>query len=966
MKFTKLLVVLLAVLTIFGCRKDIDGVTTQTTVSPSIPILQETSLQGLVVDQNDQPIAGARVEFTNITRTSDENGYFKFESIDINEKGFKTNFKKDGYFEAFKFVFPSESNETYIKVMLIEKPEAQTFNAASGGDIEIDGASISFKANSIVLEGTTQSYTGTVTAFFHWYDPGSFETALSMPGNLTGINLENEFVSLSTYGMVAVELYDDNGNELNLATNTTATLSMEAPDVNTLPGVMPTWSMNEETGFWEEEGEATLINGNYVAEVSHFSFWNCDDPYTLVFIDGLIQTGDNIPVSNAYVKIRIIGTSQCGGGYTNAEGEFSGYVPKDQALEITIYDECGDEVYIGPLGEFSEDTSLPPTFVSLQNESMKIKGTVICEGEAVTSGYVKISYGDERYTFIDLDSEGNFEVNRLLCAVDFTEISLFAINTDLATTSDEIVSDSIFGNLIDLGEIDACEIEFDEWFNYSIDGGEQGSLYEVDAIYGVPGLVIRAGIESAEIFDEVHIRIFDAILGINNPIIFGFDDLWDEYISCTAEECQNIEINLTNFDRFSGGYLEGTYAGTIDIDGDPILLEGDFRIRISEYVPIAKISGRMWLDVNANGLYDDGEPPVHNDNLFFKTQSSGGYQAITEESGDFFGYVPADEPFFMEYEFSVNETATLQDVGTDETIDSDFSADGITESFQFSEGEEYRDIGLGLIEIETLECMAIGQSTIFTCEGNGNNLEVAVTSGTPPYSYLWSNGQTTESIFASQDGFYSVTVTDANGSQCEQMFDLIYDLSSPVDFEVNNPTCGNSNGSIQANNENFFSEIFWQNSDLQGFNLENLEPGTYVYDAFDQNGCFISSSVTLQNINTVIGNQAWIDAPGGEINLFDSGDSPLQGVTVNLLDAVSLEVVESQVTDENGNYLMMGEFEGDYIMEFIPPAGYEFVENWNDIDDVQNSDVNPDTGRTGVFNVECGEFILYIDAGLKE
>lgn len=49
------------------------------------------------------------------------------------------------------------------------------------------------------------------------------------------------------------------------------------------------------------------------------------------------------------------------------------------------------------------------------------------------------------------------------------------------------------------------------------------------------------------------------------------------------------------------------------------------------------------------------------------------------------------------------------------------------------------------------------------CGQNNGTAKVSPMTGTPPYTYLWSNGGTTESISGLGAGTYSVTVTDANG-----------------------------------------------------------------------------------------------------------------------------------------------------------------------------------------------------------
>src|SRR5690606_13708375 len=52
-----------------------------------------------------------------------------------------------------------------------------------------------------------------------------------------------------------------------------------------------------------------------------------------------------------------------------------------------------------------------------------------------------------------------------------------------------------------------------------------------------------------------------------------------------------------------------------------------------------------------------------------------------------------------------------------------------------------------------------------SCGGNVGSASVSVTGGTSPYTYLWSNGNTTFQITNIPAGLYSVTVIDANNCQ---------------------------------------------------------------------------------------------------------------------------------------------------------------------------------------------------------
>jgi large repetitive protein len=69
------------------------------------------------------------------------------------------------------------------------------------------------------------------------------------------------------------------------------------------------------------------------------------------------------------------------------------------------------------------------------------------------------------------------------------------------------------------------------------------------------------------------------------------------------------------------------------------------------------------------------------------------------------------------------------------------------------------------IEINEPTLLTVGVSgTDVTCLGGSDGSATATPSGgTAPYSYLWSNGATTQTISNLVAGTYNVTVTDAKG-----------------------------------------------------------------------------------------------------------------------------------------------------------------------------------------------------------
>ena len=71
----------------------------------------------------------------------------------------------------------------------------------------------------------------------------------------------------------------------------------------------------------------------------------------------------------------------------------------------------------------------------------------------------------------------------------------------------------------------------------------------------------------------------------------------------------------------------------------------------------------------------------------------------------------------------------------------------------------------GCDSIVTLDLTIIDGITDATVIQNGDTLTALATTGTPPYTYLWNTGETTQSILPDSSGNYYCIITDANG--CE-------------------------------------------------------------------------------------------------------------------------------------------------------------------------------------------------------
>jgi SprB repeat len=141
-------------------------------------------------------------------------------------------------------------------------------------------------------------------------------------------------------------------------------------------------------------------------------------------------------------------------------------------------------------------------------------------------------------------------------------------------------------------------------------------------------------------------------------------------------------------------------------------------------------------------------------------------------------------------------------------------------------------------------------STNVSCNG-GNNGTATVfgTGGVGPYTHLWSNGATTQSISNLTAGTYSVTVTDANGCTKTTSVTINQPTLVVLNTSSTNISCnGGNNGTatVAATGGVTPYQYLWSNGATTS-SINNLVAGTYNVTVTDANGCIKNASVTLNN-----------------------------------------------------------------------------------------------------------------------
>ncbi len=412
-----------------------------------------TSVVGTVRNSEGGPVFGARVKagFGTEEVFTDNNGVFFLNDIIVYDKLGYITITKEGYHEASRSFLPLESGSNRVNIQLLPMELSGSFESSDGGEITSGLLQLNFPADAVTLNG--QAYTGTVNVYAAALDPSSPEMFDQMPGELLG-GMNDSLQLLRSFGMAAVELRDENMNELELAEGISVTLTFDIPSSlqADAPETIDWWSFDETQGIWMHEGEAQRQENTYVGQASHFSWWNCDVPQNFNDLNGSVNTVDGTPISDAQINV-VTPTMGTGVTYTNAEGVFTGRVPKNQTLTLNINLTCNTTndwvlAYSESILSGTEVINGNYTPSSL-DDRYKISGAIVnCEGEPVESGYAKV--GGQ----IFLAREGEFSIQT--CATG--EYSLRAFDTsnpDTIKVSD-VISVQVESSGAEAGSLEAC------------------------------------------------------------------------------------------------------------------------------------------------------------------------------------------------------------------------------------------------------------------------------------------------------------------------------------------------------------------------------------------------------------------------------------------------------------------------------------------------------------------------------
>ncbi|MGC9351148.1 MAG: SdrD B-like domain-containing protein, partial [Sulfurovum sp.] len=417
-----------------------------------------------------------------------------------------------------------------------------------------------------------------------------------------------------------------------------------------------------------------------------------------------------------------------------------------------------------------------------------------------------------------------------------------------------------------------------------------------------------------------------------------------------------VEVSDLPADHVFTGQNEG--INDVDSDIDPLTGRSDTVILTSNennsdtdagiYIP-ASIGDYAWLDINADGNQDGGEPGLADINVtLIKVEDNGSETAIATVTTDSLGAYRFDDlrpgNYYLQGYAPANYDVSPLNSGDTNTSDSDFDpASGRTVVTALASGENDMTWDGGLYETAS-----IGNRIWLDRNADGiqDADELNVTDPSIIITLLDENNATVDTQSGVTNGYYGF----------DDIVPGIYHLSVTLP--------GIYSVSPQDANDNSDNSI---DSDL---NTTAVASGQYETE----------STVLVSGENDLswdigiyesasIGNKAWLDLDADGIQ--DFGEPGLADINVTLYkveDNGSSTWIGTETTDANGSYGFDNLVPGDYYLVGSAPEGY-YVSPLNangNSDEAVDSDFNATTGSTGIITLESGETDMSWDGGLYE
>ena len=423
---------------------------------------------------------------------------------------------------------------------------------------------------------------------------------------------------------------------------------------------------------------------------------------------------------------------------------------------------------------------------------------------------------------------------------------------------------------------------YDEFLNVrdvEIDGGAEMTIYN-GTIVGMA--YIGGGIAGAQTTDQLQVD-FQVLPGQNRILL-----AWGGHIASADQWGEGMSAEDINGSPY---HMRISYCPPLD--GETISGCGNKEVQLSATAVIAPTSPVCAVTGDELACFDDlGELLVE--------------------------WIDGEGPFDIElYDWVSNEVQNYITTYTDVTSPyniTDLPAGSYMVKVVDS-NENSSDCIADITGPEELVCEITGSEDVSCYEGSDGSATVEASGGTAPYSYLWSDGQTTATASGLSAGDYTVTITDANGceTECEVTIsepeELVCEITGSEDVSCYEGSDGSA--TVEASGGTAPYSYLWSDGQTTA-TATGLSAGDYTVTITDANGCETECEVTISEPTELTcyataDSEASCDGTeGGSATVYPSGGTPeytylwSDGQTTATATNLAAGVHTVIVTDANG------------------------------------------------------------------
>jgi hypothetical protein len=341
----------------------------------------------------------------------------------------------------------------------------------------------------------------------------------------------------------------------------------------------------------------------------------------------------------------------------------------------------------------------------------------------------------------------------------------------------------------------------------------------------------------------------------------------------------------------------------------------------------AALGDLVWLDRNADGIQDPGEPGVYH--VLVELFDARGFvlaSTMTDMNGlySFTSLDPGD--YFVRFHLPEGFEVSPQTQGSDESMDSNPDpVTGDTATINLEPNEVDWTIDMGIYQPASL-----GDFVWEDTDGDG--VQDPGEPGFPGLVVLLRDcqGLALDSTTTDENGLYFFEVTPG---------EYKVSFTVPAGFVLSTQNQGGDD-----------------TVDSDADPLTGMTACTEI-----ESGEFDDTLDAGLTPRASIGDLVWEDLNGDGVQ--DPNEPGVDGNLVQLLDCNG-NVLDTRATANGGQYLFPNLVPGQYSIRFIILAGYQFTLPDAGGDDALDSDADRSSGTTGCIELSPGESDLTVDAGL--